>query len=177
MKYPSSLLFDLARAIQDAQVAPDDAILAIPTSLSPTITVRGPIARLAGFDAAASQRNSFLNTVRSGLAASQPASIVTICTFGRGLWHVVVQATYAASFTQTLDNTVAAHATVDMVDDQAGVEELIAFFAVNLEAQFLAYEFVALFPVDGWLLRNQVKATGVGQTNVIQTSVMGHRLL
>jgi hypothetical protein len=179
MKIPSQLLSNLAGNTKEGtELDSGDLIITIPNVIQPIIQLPFQIGKAAGFSASANEVMSRVSNANTnlGAAASTAAQNATIITFKRGLWQITITASFVATWTQALDGTIAPAGRVELVDDASAGMQLIQFNAVNLQPQTLFYTAIMHFPIDGWLIRAALIATGVGQTMQIATSVYAARL-
>lgn len=176
MKIVSDLRYAFARSVPGAIADGSEGEIGVYEDLLPTIELVGPIGNVAAFVATVSARESFSSNAERGQDASQAAAFNTICTFGRGLWRVHLHLATLASFTQASGAAAAPHVLILLIDPPGTGGRLMAAHAVNAQPINQEKTFVALFPVDGWALRLNHDATGVGQTIHSAATVLAWRL-
>lgn len=176
MIYATPLLFGFSRGVSDARLDGAEGEISIPTTLFPIVTLRTPLQRFTGFSRTERQEGSFATDLFSGRAASQVALANTICTFARGHWEISVRAVGLANYTQVSDGAVIPQMAIQLLDDELAIYPLMHFFAVNAVPQLERQVLHLLFPSDGWIIRNRLEDTGVGETHVIACSIYANRL-
>lgn len=164
MRYPSDLLFALARSL-GGRLDGNEGELEIGTDVVPVITIPVPLKTTSVIVVTEEQNQSFsLEDLRS-LAASAARSEAEIAILGPGLWDVRLFCRYSADFTGTVGQeggivglkTVAAGTTV----------EILHFQPIANLSQHAWIEFRILVDERGLGIRNIQGATGVGQTSAM----------
>lgn len=170
MKFSSPLIYNLARASPSPSVDPSDAELDVPALLVPVITIPREFPRLAGFVDTTPQRQSFMASDSAARAASEPAATVTLATFGRGLWGVELNASLLADFSQVPAS--AFNNRVELVDPAGTAVILLGLYQQTNVPQYRKGRYVFLFTEDSWRIDIVVAATGVGQTIIVNSSIV-----
>lgn len=178
MKINSDLFSRFASATELVQLDGSESEIFLPTLLNPVVQLVGPIRRFAGFSTTAPQSKSFIAETQLGLNASTATTTVTLCTFARGLWQLVLSWTHLANFTQASDAAANPAGLLELLDTAATIAagRLLGTYAVNGIPQEKVLAFPMLFPDDGWAIRISLGTTGVGQTHHATVAVVANRL-
>jgi len=172
VKYSTDLIHKFGQALPTVEPSPFDQEVSVPSVLSPVVVIPGPQRNLSGISSTLVQRDSFF--LRTTVLQAPSAAAVTsgICTFGEGLWRVSVSLDVFADFTAA----VGTRNLIELLDPiPNGLEVLALHQAANVpQNRNVATDF--LFIVDGWVLRLNIIATGVGQNLHATGIVIASRL-
>jgi len=173
LRVTSPNIFTLGQASGIASPEITDQDLLIPGVLQPILTIPGATARLPILNTT-EQQSSFIASSTAAQAASAAAATITLCTFGRGLWRMLLTAGFVASFVEAsggVDNCI------QLVDPgQTNLIRLIKFFGATTP-QFASIVFDILFLEGGWAVFLRFGATGVGQTIDMTAGIVASKLL
>lgn len=174
MRFSSDLLYRWVRSTGRGDGAPASQDLELPEAILPIVSLPGPISKFSGFNSSGVQRESFVASATIAQAASAGAATNRVGTLGRGLWDVSIIGSMVASYTQVF--TAAPEVLLQLQDSDGSNTGILRFYAVLNVPQFFAIRFLLLVAEDGWFFFLDHAATGVGETQASNATMIANRL-
>ena len=175
MRISSSLLFDLARSTEVAELGAEEQRLQVPPVISPTIRLQAALDNVPPVFTEP-VRASFireLQTFQTGIAVG---SSTTVVIFDEGLWDVWASFTHITDLAEAI--TADPPAGLQLIDPAGGQARLLTALAgTHQTAREARWRW--LFPrgTGNWLLTHFVEATVAAQERYALSAIAGNRLL
>lgn len=150
-----------------------DNPVTLPPTLQPVITFPG--AMVANNNVGLTAKDSFCVATEKQQVASQIAYVLTLCTFGAGIWEFTVTMKFHSDYTlPPISGTLPA---VQLGDPSGNIGVwLINSGVIANQHIYLQAKFLMNFNQAGFQLIGQGPGTGVGQTYDQTFSVIANRL-
>lgn len=170
MKLSGSFLSDITGGVDSRTQSGNDSVIEVLGAIVPIV----PMVRPGTVQSALGQ--TFNDSFITGNGLLQPASTgkatSNICTFGKGIWHVLITLTADFDFTTAL--TAVQSANIALTQNASTVTVLAQYARIGQFTSQLGFDMVVLNTV---LVALVAEITGVAQNTRLWCTVVGEKLL